>query len=234
MRFTWVHNPPAGLSPEGLIGKTDAEILPPEAAETIMAAKRKTMETGKAQELETNFELFGRKRSFYLMIEALRDEHDQRARHHVGRRRHQRAQGQRGPAPPPAARADPSLQESARRDSRHRAADRLAHALDRRLPRPLQRAARRHRLLPRPSHRRRLARRVLAHAGRAATGRRMPIASATDRHRRRGRHAEARGRAESRACAARARRQRAEIRLAVRRRTAMSASTGNSARKPPS
>lgn len=77
MRFTWVHNPPAGLAPEGLIGKTDAEILPQEAAETIMAAKRKTMETGKAQELETNFELFGRKRSFYVMIEALRDEHDQ-------------------------------------------------------------------------------------------------------------------------------------------------------------
>jgi PAS domain S-box-containing protein len=76
MRFTWVHNAPAGLSPEQLIGKTDAEILPGGAAETIMAAKRKTMETGTAQELETNFELFGRKRSFYLMIEALRDEHE--------------------------------------------------------------------------------------------------------------------------------------------------------------
>lgn len=76
MRFTWVHNAPAGLPPEQLIGKTDAEILPSGAAETIMAAKRKTMETGTAQELETNFELFGRKRSFYLMIEALRDEHD--------------------------------------------------------------------------------------------------------------------------------------------------------------
>jgi PAS domain S-box-containing protein len=75
MRFTWVHNAPAGLSSEQLIGKTDAEILPAEAANTILAAKRKTMETGTAQELETNFELFGRKRSFYLMIEALRNEH---------------------------------------------------------------------------------------------------------------------------------------------------------------
>ena len=75
MRFTWVHNAPAGLSSEQLIGKTDAEILPDEAAKTILAAKRKTMETGTAQELETHFELFGRKRSFYLMIEALRDEH---------------------------------------------------------------------------------------------------------------------------------------------------------------
>jgi two-component sensor histidine kinase len=76
MRFTWVHNAPAGLSPELFKDKTDAEVLPAEAAETIMAAKRKVMETGEAQELETNFELFGRKRSFYLSIEPLTDEQD--------------------------------------------------------------------------------------------------------------------------------------------------------------
>jgi two-component sensor histidine kinase len=76
MRFTWVHNAPAGLLPELLIGKTDADILPPLAAEAILAAKRKAMEIGTAQELEANFELFGRKRSFYLMIEALKDAQD--------------------------------------------------------------------------------------------------------------------------------------------------------------
>lgn len=74
--FTWAHNPPAGIAPETLLGKTDAEILPPEAASAIMAAKRKAMQTGEAQELETNFELFGRRRSFYLLIEALRDDQD--------------------------------------------------------------------------------------------------------------------------------------------------------------
>ena len=74
LRFTWAHNAPAGLSPEFLKGKTDAEVLPADAAERIMAAKRKAMETGEAQQLEANFELFGRKRSFYLLIEALRDE----------------------------------------------------------------------------------------------------------------------------------------------------------------
>ncbi|HSK28717.1 MAG TPA: PAS domain-containing protein, partial [Candidatus Limnocylindria bacterium] len=58
LRFTWVHNPPTGVSPDTLLGKTDAEILPPEAAEKIMAAKRKVMKTGEAQELESNFELF--------------------------------------------------------------------------------------------------------------------------------------------------------------------------------
>ena len=74
MRFTWVHNAPAGLSPELLLGKTDAEVLLAEAAATIMAAKQKAMDTGEAQELETNFELFGRRRSFYLLIEALTGE----------------------------------------------------------------------------------------------------------------------------------------------------------------
>jgi two-component sensor histidine kinase/PAS domain-containing protein len=76
MRYSWAHNAPAGLSPEFLQGKTDEEVLPPEAARVIMAAKRKAMETGESQELETNFELFGRRRSFYLLIESLRDEQD--------------------------------------------------------------------------------------------------------------------------------------------------------------
>ena len=74
LRFTWVQNAPTGISPERLLGKTDAEILPPEAAEQLMAAKRKVMETGDTEELETSFELFARKRSFYVLIEALRDD----------------------------------------------------------------------------------------------------------------------------------------------------------------
>jgi two-component sensor histidine kinase len=76
MRFTWAHNPPAGLSPGRLEGKTDAEVLPAETAKTIMAAKQKAMDTGDAQQLETDLELLGRKRSFYLVIEPLLDEHD--------------------------------------------------------------------------------------------------------------------------------------------------------------
>jgi two-component sensor histidine kinase len=76
LRFTWVHNAPAGLVPELILGKTDEEILPSEAAHAIMTAKRKVMSTGEPQERETNFELLGRKRSFYLLIEALRDEKD--------------------------------------------------------------------------------------------------------------------------------------------------------------
>ena len=74
MRFTWVHNPPSGINPAFLIGKTDAEILPPEAAASFMAAKRRAIETGESQTIETNFELFGRRRSYYLLTEALHDD----------------------------------------------------------------------------------------------------------------------------------------------------------------
>lgn len=74
MRFTWAHNLPTGFKPEQVMGKTDAEIFPPETAATIMTAKRNAMATAVSQELEANFELFGRKRSFYLVVEPLMNE----------------------------------------------------------------------------------------------------------------------------------------------------------------
>jgi PAS domain S-box-containing protein len=76
LRFTWAHNLPAGLKPEQLIGKTDAEIFPPETADKLVAAKRKAMETGASQELEVDVELYRRERSFYVVIEPLTDETD--------------------------------------------------------------------------------------------------------------------------------------------------------------
>ncbi|MGH6734644.1 MAG: sensor histidine kinase [Methyloceanibacter sp.] len=74
LRYTWVHNLPAGLKSEELIGRTDAEILPAEAADKIIAVKRQAMETGDSQELEIDFELHRRVRSFYVVMEPLRDE----------------------------------------------------------------------------------------------------------------------------------------------------------------
>jgi PAS domain S-box-containing protein len=73
MRYVWVHNPPMGVTPHDLLGKTDSEVLPLEAAEPILAAKRKAMATGETQTIETDFELFGRRRFFYVVIESLRD-----------------------------------------------------------------------------------------------------------------------------------------------------------------
>ncbi|MEG6509375.1 HWE histidine kinase domain-containing protein [Methyloligella sp. 2.7D] len=73
MRFTWVHNPPFGLAPEALLGKSDEEVFPPTAAAKIMVAKRAAIESLKPQELEIDFELAGEQRSLYLRIEPLKD-----------------------------------------------------------------------------------------------------------------------------------------------------------------
>jgi PAS domain S-box-containing protein len=75
MRFVWVHNPPTGINPAYLLGKTDQDIMPEDASLPVMAAKREAMATGLPQSIESNFELFGRKRSFYMLIEPLRDDH---------------------------------------------------------------------------------------------------------------------------------------------------------------
>jgi two-component sensor histidine kinase len=72
LHFTWAHNLPAGLEDDQVMGKTDAGILPPEAADKLMAAKRKAMETDSSQELEVDFELYASERSFYVVIEPLR------------------------------------------------------------------------------------------------------------------------------------------------------------------
>ncbi len=74
LRFTWAHNLPEGLSLKGIIGKTDADILAPEAADAIMIVKRKAMDERASQDLEIEVELSGDERAFYLVIEPLYDE----------------------------------------------------------------------------------------------------------------------------------------------------------------
>lgn len=74
LRFTWAHNLPAGLKPEDIVGKTDADIFPAETAEDIMDAKLEVMETGKSKELEVDTKLARRERSFYVVIEPLTNE----------------------------------------------------------------------------------------------------------------------------------------------------------------
>ncbi|MGZ5863687.1 MAG: sensor histidine kinase [Methyloceanibacter sp.] len=73
MRFVWVHNPPLGLTPDSLIGRTDAEALPAEAAGPFTVAKSQAMQTDSSQVLDIDFTMFGRLRSYYLLIEPLHD-----------------------------------------------------------------------------------------------------------------------------------------------------------------
>ena len=73
MRFVWVHNPPSGLTLDGLIGRTDADVLPPEAAGPFATAKFQAMHTDSSQVLDIDFAMFGRLRSYYVLIEPLHD-----------------------------------------------------------------------------------------------------------------------------------------------------------------
>jgi PAS domain S-box-containing protein len=73
LRYTWVYHPSPGLSHESLLGKTDADLLLPEDAEPLMAAKRRVLESGVGERLETRFTT-GEQPTFYdLTLEPLRD-----------------------------------------------------------------------------------------------------------------------------------------------------------------
>ncbi len=73
MRFTWVHNPPPGLTSKDLIGRRDEEVMPPKVAAPIVAAKARAMATKVPQELETSYETGGRQRSLYILVEPMLD-----------------------------------------------------------------------------------------------------------------------------------------------------------------
>ena len=46
LRYTWVGKAFAGFAPDALLGKTDADLFPPEIAEPAMELKRRALETG--------------------------------------------------------------------------------------------------------------------------------------------------------------------------------------------
>ena len=46
LRHTWIYNPHPHFRPEDIVGKTDADLLPPEYAARLTALKRRVLETG--------------------------------------------------------------------------------------------------------------------------------------------------------------------------------------------
>ncbi len=52
LRYVWVYNPVEPLTVEGMIGKTDFDLLPREEAERLTAIKRRVLETGERQRVE--------------------------------------------------------------------------------------------------------------------------------------------------------------------------------------
>ena len=74
LRYTSVSNSMLGRSVEDILGRTDAELLPPDGAAAMIAMKRGVLESGEAKRLEVSVEEAPGARWHDLHIEPLRNE----------------------------------------------------------------------------------------------------------------------------------------------------------------
>ena len=73
LRYTWMHNPPPGITSDEIIGRVDAEIASAESAERLTVLKQAVLDTGERQRVEFPLELSNQTFTFDLHMEALRD-----------------------------------------------------------------------------------------------------------------------------------------------------------------
>jgi PAS domain S-box-containing protein len=71
LRYTWVHNPPWGLTPAQLIGKRDDEIFPFDQVEMMMTLKQRVMETRNGERQEIALQLNKKTLVFDMTAEPL-------------------------------------------------------------------------------------------------------------------------------------------------------------------
>lgn len=74
LRYTWIYNTHPGFSPEDVLGKTDAELLPSEAAATLTAIKSRVLDSGEAAREEVRLMVRGEDSYYLLTVEPWRDE----------------------------------------------------------------------------------------------------------------------------------------------------------------
>ena len=75
LRYTWIHNPPAGFPTEDIIGKRPDEVLPEPAAAFHQTATGRVIETGAPEVVEVSVDLDGETRWFEERLEpVLRDD----------------------------------------------------------------------------------------------------------------------------------------------------------------
>lgn len=77
LRYTWVHNPPPGLNPRDILGKTDYDFLPPEEADRLSTLKRRVLETGKGTREEIQMTLQGEVQEYLLTVEPILNKESQ-------------------------------------------------------------------------------------------------------------------------------------------------------------
>jgi hypothetical protein len=73
LRYTWVHNMPAGWSETHFIGKTDEEIFPAGEADRLTQIKARVLATGTGMRQEVSCTLNETERFYDLTVEAVRD-----------------------------------------------------------------------------------------------------------------------------------------------------------------
>jgi len=71
--FTWAYDPRRGLTPEEVVGKTDADLFPEDVAQSVSDAKRNVVESGKGTSLNVVVKTDGASQYLRLSIEPLRD-----------------------------------------------------------------------------------------------------------------------------------------------------------------
>jgi PAS domain S-box-containing protein len=74
LRFTWANKTVINASPDLLVGRTDEEVLPPEAAAAVLPAKRSVLETGMGTRLVFKVPAEGGTRYFDMTLQAARDD----------------------------------------------------------------------------------------------------------------------------------------------------------------
>jgi PAS domain S-box-containing protein len=71
LRYTWMFQPQLGYTTEKVVGRTDAELLPPEAARQVMAIKRQVIQRGESVRAEVQMNRDGRTLAFDLIAKPL-------------------------------------------------------------------------------------------------------------------------------------------------------------------
>jgi two-component sensor histidine kinase len=74
LRYRWIEGPPSSWKATDVLGKSDADILPPAAAAVAVAAKREALSSGRPQWADLVVEGDGAPCYFDLFVEPMRDE----------------------------------------------------------------------------------------------------------------------------------------------------------------
>jgi PAS domain S-box-containing protein len=74
LRYTWVYNPPSGLTVAEILGKQDLDIIPVEDAQRLMTIKRKVLTTCIGTREEVSITIKDITRYYDLTVEPLRNE----------------------------------------------------------------------------------------------------------------------------------------------------------------